>query len=197
MKLVTDDFYEDPDRVRELALNLKYSTRAKNLPGVRSTRTVIPDKIKEVFSSILRIKIDDAKNSFSANGCFQMMFAKDFARAYVHADLASWAAIVYLSKNTVPDGGTLFFEHKLTGLRCLPSPEELSKEAQRLGLKPKELMVLLQEDGRKKSKWREIDQIGFVYNRFVLYDARLFHRNGRTWGNAPYSGRLTHNFFAP
>jgi hypothetical protein len=196
MKLITDDFYENPDSLRDLALGLEFSSRARNFPGQRSTRTLIPTEAKKAFSSILKIKIDSPENRIPYNGCFQLMCARDFEKAYVHVDSsANWAAIVYLSKKIVPEGGTRFYEHKLTGLKRYPDLKDLSKTAESLDLTGEELAFLLREDRKKKSKWREIDRIGFVYNRFVLYDAQLFHQNGKTWGNSISNGRLTHNFF--
>jgi hypothetical protein len=185
MKLVLDQFYRDPDSLRELALELEFTSRARNFPGSRSTRTVIPKEAQDAFASILKVFIDDPKNRIPYNGCFQLMLAADAKRAYVHADIsAAWAAIVYLSEKTEPLGGTSFFRHKATGLDRFPDTND------------EELKTLLREDRSKKTKWTEIDRIGFVYNRFVLYDAQLFHKNGKTWGNSLPSGRLTHNFFA-
>lgn len=186
MKLVLDDFYGDPDSLRDLALELEFTSRARNFPGSRSTRTLIPEELRELFSS----------ERIPYNGCFQLMLKPDEARAYVHADSsASWAGLVYLSRKKEPSGGTLFFEHRLTGLSRYPQPEELPRVARELDLSEEELRLLLREDRKQLSKWRELDRVGFVYNRFVLYDAQLFHSNGKTWGTSLNTGRLTHNFF--
>ena len=185
MKLVLDQFYRDPDSLRDLALELEFTSRARNFPGSRSTRTVIPTEVQNAFSSILKVSIDDPKNRIPYNGCFQLMLSADAKRAYVHADsAATWAGLVYLTKKTEPLGGTRFFRHKATGLYRFPDTHD------------EDLRALLRADRLKKTKWTEVDRIGFVYNRFVLYDAQLFHKNGKTWGSSLPTGRLTHNFFA-
>jgi hypothetical protein len=190
MKLVLDDFYEDPDALRELALNVDYSSRARNFPGSRSTRTVIPPEAEKAFQSLLKLRISAPDNRIPYNGCFQLMKASDSRLAYVHADTAAnWAGLVYLSKKTIPSGGTSFFQHKLTGLSRFPSRQDFTER------EFEKLRELFREDRGKPSRWIEIDRVGFVYNRFVLYDAQLFHRNGRTWGSTLATGRLTHNFF--
>ena len=186
MKLILDDFYQDPDSLRELAVNLEFTSRARNFPGSRSTRTVIPDEVEKAFRNILKIEIASPENKIPYNGCFQLMRTVDLKRAYVHADMAAaWAALVYLSRKTEPTGGTSFFQHKATGLTRFPNAPDLTET----------LREVLRADRDKPSKWLEIDRVGFAYNRFVLYDAQLFHRNGKTWGTSVKSGRLTHNFF--
>lgn len=198
MKFVSEDFYQDPDALRELALGMEYSSRSRNFPGSRSTRTVIPSEVVKAFSSLLKVVIDSPKNKIPYNGCFQFMRAQDYKNAYVHSDRSvNWAGIVYLSQKTEPEGGTSFFEHQLTGLKRYPELLEIPSLARDFDLTPEELVLLLREDRKNKSKWKEIDRIGFVYNRFVLYDAQLFHRNGKTWGSSLKTGRLTHNFFSP
>jgi hypothetical protein len=143
---------------------------------------VIPEEVQKAFSSILNIEINPDKQSIPYNGCFQAMRAVDQKRSYVHADTsAHWAALVYLSKRTEPSGGTSFFQHKPTGLTHFPESAELQK--------------VIRKDRSSPSKWMEIDRVGYVYNRFVLYDAQLFHKNGKTWGTRLTTARLTHNFF--
>lgn len=190
MKLVLDHFYENPNRLRDLALGLEFTSRARNFPGSRSTRTVIPKEAARVFKTILGVRLDGPANRIPYNGCFQLMKATDGRRAYVHADTsAQWAGLVYLSAVTLPEGGTSFFKHKSTGLTRMPDSRDFSaKEFAKL-------KQLLRDDGARVSRWIELDRVGFVYNRLVLYDAQLFHRNGKTWGKSVETGRLTHNFF--
>lgn len=190
MKLILDNFYDDPDRLRELALSLEFSSRAKNLPAQRSTRSVIPEEASKAFRSILQLDLGGAENRIPYNGCFQLMRAEDSKRSYVHADqAATWAALVYLSEKTEPRGGTSFFRHKATGLSRLPDSSSLKQG------ELEKLKAMFRADRAKPAKWTELDRVGFVYNRFVLYDAQLFHRNGKTWGSSVRNGRLTHNFF--
>lgn len=181
MKLIWDEIYRDPDALRELALSLEFTSRHRNFPGSRSTRTIIPSEIEQAFAT-LGANATDPANRIPYHGCFQLMRQVDGKRGYVHADTsARWAGLVYLSPRTESDGGTRFYQHKKTGLMRFPENEELRK--------------LVLEDRLKPSCWEEIDRVGFVYNRLLIYDALLFHRNGKTWGKTLQTARLTHNFF--
>lgn len=196
MILVIDQIYKNPDSLRALALELEFTSRARNFPGARSTRTLLPPEVKKTFYSLLKVDLDAPTNSIPYNGCFQLMRARDQKSAYVHADhSAIWAGLVYLNPRSEPNGGTLFFKHRLTGLTHYPSPKELPAIAQSFDLSPEELSLLLREDRKKPSRWEQMDQISFEFNRLVIYDAQRFHRNGKTWGSSLATGRLTHNFF--
>jgi hypothetical protein len=193
--LIIDDFYLDPAALRRQALQMDYSSKALHLPAARSVETIIPPEVTQIFQSSLGVDLMKAAKRIPLNGCFQLMLTKDQAHSYVHADQsAQWAAIIYLSQ-TPPREGTLFYQHKLTGLTSLPEGPELNQKAKELGLLPDELKLLLREDRKNKKKWIETDQVEFRWNRFILYNAQLFHSNGKTWGSSITTGRLTHNFF--
>jgi hypothetical protein len=175
---------------------MKYSSYARNLPAVRSTSTLLPKEAVQAFRSLLQVDLQDASDRIPLNGCFQLMLKCDEKNAYVHADRsARWAALVYLSPLHSPRGGTLFFRHRHTGLTRYPEPEEFPKIATQLGISATELKRVLKVHRTERSEWIQTDEIEFRYNRFVLYDAKRFHRNGKTWGSSPQKGRLTHNFF--
>jgi hypothetical protein len=203
--LMIDDFYRDPERLRQEALQLDFSSQALNLPASRSTETIVTPEVTDIFRTTLGVNISEAALRIPLNGCFQLMTEKDQARSYVHADQsAQWAAIIYLSspplskKAPSTSGshlGTIFYRHRLTGLTRFPQGKNLDEWAKELDLTPEELMLLLREDRKDKKKWIETDQIEFRWNRFILYDAQLFHCNGPTWGKSVTTGRLTHNFF--
>jgi hypothetical protein len=194
--LMIDDFYRDPERLRKEALQLDFSSQSLNLPAARSTETVIPPEVTQIFRSSLNVDLAEAALRIPLNGCFQLMLEKDQARSYVHADQsAQWAAIIYLSPTSSPHPGTLFYRHKLTGLTRFPQGKDLEVKARELDLETEELNLLLREDRKDKKKWIQTDQIEFRWNRFILYDAQLFHCNGPTWGKSITTGRLTHNFF--
>lgn len=202
--LIIDDFYKDSDALRQEALRLDYSAQALNLPARRSTQTIVPPEVTRIFHSTLGIDLSEAMKRIPLNGCFQLMLKADQARSYIHADQsAQWAGLIYLSSlprkslKTSPASlpGTLFYRHRLTGLTRLPEGDELNQVSTELGLEPEELRILLREDRKNKKKWIETDRIDFRWNRFALYDAKLFHCNGPTWGESVTTGRLTHNFF--
>jgi Family of unknown function (DUF6445) len=196
MLFVVDGIYHDPDSIRELALSLEFTSRARNFPGLRSTRTLIPEEISETVKRLIQIDPASPDHHIPYHGCFQVMRKDDGKRAYVHADHAAlFAGLVYLSPSVNPKGGTEFFRHRLTGLTRFPLKSEIQTTAENLDLSSEELLALLKADRVDAKKWEKLDSISFQYNRFVFYDAHLFHKNGETWGSELSDARLTHNFF--
>jgi hypothetical protein len=201
--LSIEDFYADPVSLRKKALLLSFARLAPHLPAQRSTQTIVPLEMKQIVSSLLGVNLQKKQNDkkqSSVNGCFQLMLKSDFKNSYVHADhKASWATIVYLSLPSESRletlGGTFFYRHRSTGLARFPTEESAKALLKDLDITFAELKALLKADASNIKKWEQTDQIGFRFNRFVLYDAKLFHKNGITWGANLKTGRLTHNFF--
>jgi hypothetical protein len=194
--LIVDDFYPDPHSIRKQALRMEFNSEARNLPALRSCSTLLSSEAKQIFKSTLGIDLVRESKRIPVNGCFQLMLKTHQKTSYIHVDRsAQWAALVYLSPLNVSAGGTLFYRHKLTGLTGMPDEAELPQVAGDLGLSGAELKLLLKSDAAHPKKWVETDQIEFRFNRFILYNSKLFHKNGVTWGRDMKSGRLTHCFF--
>ena len=50
-------------------------------------------------------------------------------------------------------------------------------------------------EGKDESKWIETDNIGFKYNRLVMFNPFLWHSNGACFGNTYDNCRLVQLFF--
>jgi hypothetical protein len=46
-----------------------------------------------------------------------------------------------------------------------------------------------------RGRWEEIDRVGNIYNRLVLFDAHLCHGASAYFGDTITNGRLFQNFF--
>jgi hypothetical protein len=194
--LVIDDFYKDPHSIRSQALKMSFTAQARNLPALRSIGTLLSSEVKTLFQSTLGVDLVREAKRIPVNGCFQMMLKAHEKTSYVHADRsAQWAALVYLSPVIAPLGGTIFYRHRLTSLTQMPEKSELNQTAKDFDLSGDELKLLLRADAHNPKKWIETDLVEFRYNRFVLYNSKLFHKNGKTWGSNLENGRLTHCFF--
>jgi hypothetical protein len=194
--LLIDNFYLDPDSIRSQALKMTFSAQARNLPALRSTATLLSPEAKAIFQSTLGINLAHEAKRIPVNGCFQLMLKSDEKTSYVHADhAAQWAALIYLSLTVKPKGGTVFYRHKLTSLTEMPADNEFNRVAKGFDLSAEELRLLLKADRKNPKKWIETDRVEFRYNRFILYNSKLFHKNGKTWGTNLKNGRLTHCFF--
>jgi len=95
------------------------------------------------------------------NGVFQKTSSEDLL--VYHSDSQRFAAAIYLSKETHPICGTSFWQHAELGHRRPPATEEECAEV----YSPRNLIT---EDA-----WDKVDEVGFIYNRLVIWDAKLIH----------------------
>jgi len=112
--LVIDDFYADPEKVRDFALKQEFKVRG-NYPGQR-TVSFLNDSIKKRLQEILYPyagNITDWGGEYTAS--FQYTVAAD--RSWIHSDSTTdWAAVCYLTPDAPLTAGTGIFKHKETGM---------------------------------------------------------------------------------
>ena len=108
--IVVDNFLDDPDRIRNIALSFDYSNVQNNVPGVRSSSRAggeYEDKVTEKFREIFNSDIEWCweQDSF----CFQL--CTEGTESWIHQDpVAEWAAVLYLTPNAPLDSGTGIYE---------------------------------------------------------------------------------------
>ena len=113
-----------------------------------------PDKREPVIAGT---KISLSMDVVS-NGTFALTTKDSVWR--VHNDRPnSLAAIIYLEPDAPFDTGTSFFKHIETG-------------ATQMGKNVTDIDTI---DAYERDKWEEIDRIGNVYNRCVIFDANRYH----------------------
>jgi hypothetical protein len=171
--IIVDDFYSNPDEVREFALSQDFSVKG-NYPGYRTIPFLNESTKQGIQEMILPIagQIVDWGEQYS--GCFQLCTAGD--RTWIHADVNNtWAGVLYLTPDAPLSGGTAFYKHKWTGDRTEDSEE--------------------QYEPRDLTKWDVVDQVGNVFNRLVLYRGDLFHASVDYFGSGSHDGRLIQTFF--
>lgn len=174
---VVDNFYYNPDEVRNFALNVEYQKDLRWYKGLRSTQPYRPDGIKEVFESIIGEKISNFEEH-GFNGCFQICTAED-PQVY-HFDLQKWAAMIYLTPNAPLESGTRLHKSKINGTRH-------SSES--------DVNYAFSGGFYDSTKFDIVDNAGNLYNRLVIMDARCIHSAGPYFGQGVEDGRLTHLFF--
>jgi len=184
--IVIDDFYVDPYRVREMALNEDFKVSG-NYPGIR-TVPFLSDSVFNIIQSVIQVaggKIlnwDDSEYT----GAFQYTISRD--RSWIHADETTmWAGVCYLTPNAPISAGTGLFRHKETGLESAPKNIDGSYD--------KELMKLVYRDSQDMTKWEMTDRVANKFNRLVLYRGDLFHMSLDYFGQDKYDGRLFQTFF--
>lgn len=190
---IVDDFYADPDRVRQHALSLEYrQTPARHdaFPGLRSTTRHFTASHLRAFKRVIPSM---GFRDRAENGAFQFLPRSAARYSYIHADgLSGWAGVLYLNSNRDGLPGTGFYRHKRLGWTAMPRMRELRKMSRSTRAA---LMQRLWKDGARPSLWEQVAAVSVRYNRLVLFQRKLFHGNlsafGTTYGNA----RLTQVFF--
>lgn len=171
--LIIDNFYENPDSVRNYALSQDFSVKG-NYPGSR-TKPYLPDDVKScieywmAFAGPVTHWFEDQ----GYTGAFQLATAQD--RTWIHADHHNvWAGVCYLTPDAPFTGGTALYRHKETG-----EFRRTNKD----------------HDGYDYTKWDQFDRIGNKYNRLIIYRGDLFHASLDYFGNSKETGRLFQTFF--
>ena len=184
--LITDQFYNDVDAVREFALQQDFSVKG-NYPGNR-TISFLNESVKETIESIIEPHAGKVIywSEDQYTGAFQYTTSRE--RSWIHADQTTeWAGVCYLTPNAPHTAGTGIFRHKETGLIRAPKNED--------GSLNRELMDYIGKDSQDMTKWDLVDVVGNVYNRLVLYRGNLFHMSLDYFGTDLYDSRLFQTFF--
>lgn len=179
--VVVDNFLENPDELRELALQQNYEERGSK--GVRSEQFTWEEIYKPAFEKLLGVKIssDDFGPHSPVNACFQWCHAE--TPVVIHSDAQQFAGALYLTPNAPPESGTSFYEHKVTKARTPSSNQEE--------------MSITFADGNlfDRTKWTEVDRIGNIYNRLTLWNGQAIHSASVYFGKGIEKGRLFQVFF--
>jgi hypothetical protein len=174
--IITDNFYSDPDRVRNFALQQDFSVRG-NFPGMR-TKTFLNQDVKDAIQTIVWNAGGEVTNwheQDGLSGSFELATSKD--RSWIHTDhFNTWAAVCYLTPGAPISGGTGLFQYKANGA---------IREAE------------LQDgyDAQDMTKWELCDVIANRYNRLAMYRSDQFHTSLDYFGTDLYTGRLFQLFF--
>jgi len=180
--IVCENFYEDPDAIRNYALSLDFEESDYHR-GRRTPQQHVFPGIKEKFEELLGKKIIRWTETYGMCGRFQYCTAED-AIVY-HGDSQQWAAVVYLTPDAPYETGTSLLVHKKTGTRHCSDERiwDAWKDTAPTGL---------YLDG---TPWDDIDKIGNVYNRLIIWDGHCPHAASKYFGFTKETSRLFHIFF--
>jgi hypothetical protein len=175
--VIVDDFLPDPDATRALALDQVFTKMGS--AGRRSAERFHHLVNTTVFERLLSRVILDWEDQ-PINGRFQICTAED--PIVYHADDQSHAAIIFLTPNAPVESGLTLVRSRRTDIRRSSSNQVVNTET---------------FDGAHfdSTKWETVDKIGNVYNRLVLWDARLIHAASCYFGTKPDDARLFQMFF--
>lgn len=186
--IVVDDFYSDPDFVREWVIKEIEFSPSNYHKGERATSKFFINGTKEMLEQIIGKPIYNWEHERYANGIFQFCTA-DQPIVY-HVDNQTYAGIVFLTPDAPLDTGTSFYRSKETGDFKFDD-EKRSTESYVRAFKGKSDEMNFY-DG---TNFEKIDEVGNKYNRLVLFDAKNIHAATQYFGDAIDNSRLFHMFF--
>lgn len=192
--IVVDNFYANPDAVRNFALNTEYEELGgRNWPGRDSLYEHGKEELTPLVSEIVGQKLITKP----CNKCsyFRMTKEREYGTQDIHFDPNPglvWAGVIYLTPTLHPTGGTKFWKHKQTEWEFAPNQQEAIKH----NIQSHEDMVnFFNIEGKDRNKWIETDNISFKYNRLVLFNPFIFHSNGDWFGTTNENARLIQLLF--
>ena len=179
--IVVDNFYSNPDEIRNLALSLDYNDDLRYHKGKRTNQRYFVDGTQRAFEKLLGTKITRF-HEYDYNGVFQYCTPED--PLVYHCDVQSYAATIYLTPDAPPECGTSFYRSKqYPHIRKVNENDSDANNKAFAG------------GYYDKTKFDLVDTVGNVYNRLVIWDSRLIHSASQYFGNDKYNSRLFHLFF--
>jgi len=197
---VVDDFYPNPDEIRNRALMLDYTRGMVKKeekkyqalhPGYRANqkrqfwwenRIYLRNRWKDILGK----QVHDME-SMKCNGSFNLGYGeKKNTFSWIHSD-GGWddhermyACVIYLTPNPPPNTGTLLFEHD-------GSLYDIKNRSVAVERYPHYNGEYSDVDG-----WTVHCKVENRYNRLVMYDARMLHTpENAGFGDTKETARLT------
>jgi len=175
--IVVEDFYEDTNKILDIASTFTYKTDINFYKGYRSEETYKPTSLFNTIQDLIQQDIDKDSWNKHPNACFQLTTAED--PIVYHMDSQRWAGVLYLSPFPRLESGTKTYINKIDG--CTHS-SSMTKDTFKRG-------------NYDSTQFDVVDSIGNIFNRLVLFDGKKIHSAGPYWGNDIVNGRLVQLFF--
>ena len=176
---VVDDFYDDPMRVRSVALHSAYEGPPPLMAGQpqlggAAWRCWCPAEVEREatvkLERLLGIRIES--NMFQ----FRYTLGRTVKRAVCHVDRAQYTAVMYLTLPEHCRGGTSLFRHRPSNRYEADLEESF--------------------DYTNPDLWEEVHRVEMRFNRMVVYPGRLFHSvTPPFFGDSIENARLSQTMF--
>ena len=192
--IVIDNFYQDPHAVRQIAMNSDYhppgmvGENTVNHSGRLSLRNYHPTGLSQYVSRLVGEQV--RANPKFKHGYFRYELPGDLPNTMVHIDAETnregretidYSLVIYLTESA-PDpknNGTLFFKHKKGFIKASTIESYLLKK----------------EDLDDPSQWEVDSRVSYQWNRAVLFDSKLFHAPGVSFGTDKADARCVQVFY--
>lgn len=195
---IIDDFYEDPDLVRNFALKQEYYKGERgSWPGLRSpyVNEINLGLFENLKKKLLLIFKDYGYSDFTEIQTTFQLIDETYGTGWVHDDdpKLNIAGLIYLSPIVPESGsGTTLYEdnNNFNGEKYADAFMEdvlISSDEDRKKFKD------LREE--QKNQFKKTITIENVYNRCIIFDTRQWHSADGFFGKDKENTRLTQVFF--
>ena len=195
---VIENFYENPDAIRQFALAQEYTFCRDRLnleyvyPGCRTKDLVdidakLHEKICKKLVSVFHNSEHDTMR-WAISTSFQSV-AQDFNEGVIHTDHNTvFAGVLYLSPNAPLNAGTSLFR-KSKSFDEDNYQQALNANDDRF--KAGDIMM----DTDYHHMFEEIVRVNNVYNTLIIYEGRHYHAANQFFGETLENSRLAQVFF--
>jgi hypothetical protein len=194
---IVENFYENPDLIREFALKQKFSYchELKNIdyvyPGCRTKELFDLDKnlcekvCKKLVSIFHNTQYDHMRWAISTS--FQVVEAK-FERGVLHQDTNTiFAGVIYLTPDAPIASGTSLFKPN----------KSFNEEKYQTALKQNDINFKTNRPVSTEyhSMFDETVRVNNVYNTLIIFNAQTYHAANDFFGDSLKNGRMAQVFF--
>lgn len=171
--IVIDNFYSDPIAVREFALSQKFYLTG-NFIGKRTSPFLTNEIIKKIDMHLDPFGIDMSNIRKDDSQCGSFQYITSEYRKVVQINLNNeWTGIIFLTPDAPIETGLSFYEY-------IDKTSDVNT------------MNLYSQD---MTKWKEVDTIGNIFNRCILFNSKKWHAYKNNFGTNIHNGLLVQVFF--
>jgi hypothetical protein len=194
--IIFDNFFENPNWVRDFALSLEYNKDVNNRwPGERTKpiHEINYDFFAHVMHKFFVIFYPDKDPSifnyeYNVTMYFQKINPIDYGKSgWIHYDNELITGIIYLNDDYNPNSGTSIYELK-KGWQCLHGDKKIEYYSGKLDEQNAEKYRL-----ENNYQFEEVVNLKNKFNRMIAFDSHLAHGANEFYSNT--QDRLTLVFF--
>lgn len=194
---VVDDFFENPNFIRELALNCEFDYPKGFYPGFRTKQIFEIDKdfYNYLKSKILLLFFNQYFDTIDVTLECQFQYIPEyFEKGWVHQDIdlnnRHLAGVIYLSPDAPTMAGTSFYKK-------ISQPDTDNLKFRNEFYQNNRLIdnEYRQKRDNHNKNFQKIQSIDNFFNRAAIYDTQHFHAESLFFGHDKFNSRLSLVFF--
>jgi hypothetical protein len=176
--IIVDDFFEEPNKVLELANSLEYTDAADydyKWPGKRSTliHEVDYNFFNNIVVKVLSTYYPYAKVSYNDTRLLFQKVASIYEDGWIHKDDNLITFIIYLNNTKITDAGTSICIPKNSIIDNIIIHTDKKQESFKDPNKVKEYEPYRLENN---NQFEEVIRVNNVFNRCIMFNASSYHK---------------------